>query len=200
MISPPAVQRWADRAIRRMIPSVVQAYLCAVIEQELFVATPDAHKSIARTFTTAAAIKAWADRFAGGYPAAVRALADFALDAVGLNGRGDQHTGGAAYTEHYRQFIEDRVRELLDIFTMRSDGSHLSNFWRSIETRQIRRPMTSLRDVDAGGVILGATRDPYRGRNVNLETVRQVMKVIRGQRMAVRAEVDMEPAPIDVEE
>ena len=29
MIPPPAVQRWADRAIRRIIPSVVQAYLCA---------------------------------------------------------------------------------------------------------------------------------------------------------------------------
>jgi hypothetical protein len=60
--------------------------------------------------------------------------------------------------------------------------------------------MMSLRDVDAGGVILGATRDPYRGRNVNLETVRQVMKIIRGQRMAVRSEVDAEPPPLDVED
>ena len=200
MIPPPAVQRWADRAIRRMIPSVLQAYLCAVVEQEMFAAAPDSQKSTARTFTTAAAVKAWADRFAGGYPIAVRAIADFAIDAVGLDGRGDQHTGAATYTEHYRQFIEDRVRELLEIFTVRSDGSRLSNFWNSIETRQIKRPMTSLRDVDAAGVILGATRDPYRGRNVNLETVRQVMRIIRGQRMAVRSEVDAEPAPVDVED
>jgi hypothetical protein len=42
--------------------------------------------------------------------------------------------------------------------------------------------------------------DPYRGRNVNLETVRQVMKIIRGQRMAVRSEVDAEPPPLDVED
>jgi hypothetical protein len=35
---------------------------------------------------------------------------------------------------------------------------------------------------------------------VNLETVRQVMRVIRGQRMAVRSDVDADPAPVDVED
>jgi hypothetical protein len=200
MIPPPAVQRWADRAIRRMIPSVLQSYLCGVVEQELFANAADSQKTRTRTFTTAAAIKAWADGFSGGYPAAVRAVAGFALAGVGLDGRGDQHTGAAPHAEHYRQFIEDRVRELLDIFTARSDGSRLSVFWHMIASRQIRQPMTSLRDVDAGGVIQGAMRDPFRGKNLNLETVRQVMRIIRGQRMAVHAEVDAEPAPVDVED
>ncbi len=49
---------------------------------------PAADKGSARTFTTAAAIKAWADRFAGGNPAAIRAAAEFALEAVGIEGRG----------------------------------------------------------------------------------------------------------------
>jgi hypothetical protein len=200
MIPPPAVQRWADRAIRRMIPSVLQSYLCGVVEQELFAAAADAQKATARTFTTASAIKAWADSFSGGYPAAVRAVGTFALEGVGLDGRGDRHTGAAPHAEHYRQFIENRIRDLLDIFTARSDGSRLSAFWQMIASREIRRPMTSLRDVDAGGVIQGAMRDPFRGKNVNLETVRQVMKIIRGQRMAVHAEVDAEPAPLDVED
>jgi hypothetical protein len=200
MIPPPAVQRWADRAIRRMIPSILQAYLCGVVEQELFCGGPEGQKGTARTFTTAAAIKVWADRFAGGYPAAVRAVAAFALDGVGLDGRGDQRTGAAPHAEHYRQFVEDRVRDLLEIFTQRSDGSRLSLFWNIIASRDIRRPMTSLRDIDAGGVIQGAIRDPFRGKNVNLETVRQIMRVIRGQRMAVHAEVDAEPAPVDAED
>jgi hypothetical protein len=201
MIPPPAVQRWADRAIRRMIPSILQAYLCAVVEQEDFVAAPANNKGGARHFTTAAAVKAWADRHpSGGYPAAVRAVADFALDAIGLDGRGEDHIGAATHAVHYRRFVGDRVLELLNVFTLRSDGSRLSNFWQSIQTREIRKPMTSLRDVDAGGVIQGAWRDPFRGRNVNLETVRQVMRVIRGQRMAVRADVDADPAPIDVED
>jgi len=201
MIPPPAVQRWADRAIRRMIPSVVQAYLCAVVEQEEFATTSAGAKSNARHFTTAAAVKAWADGYpGGGYPAAVRAVTEFALEAIGLDGRGHRRTGAAMHHEHYRRFVEDRVLELLNVFTARSDSSRLSNFWQSVQTGEIRRPMTSLRDIDAGGVIQGGWRDPYRGRNVNLETVRQVMRVIRGQRMALRSDVDADPAPIDAED
>src|SRR3546814_12129779 len=78
------------------------------------------------------------------------------------------------------------LRMLLDVFTQRSDSSLLANFWKSRESQTVRRPMTSLRDVDSGGTILAATRDPYRGRSVNLETVRQVMKIIRGQRSEER--------------
>jgi hypothetical protein len=199
MIPPPAVQRWADRAIRRMMPSILQAYLCGIVEQELFAEAPA--KERARTFTTAAQIKAWAEQFpGGGYPAAVRAVTAFAMDAVGVFGRGPNGIGASTHAKHYQRFVEERIHQLLDIFTARSDASQLSNFWSDIETRDIRRPMTSLRDVDAGGTILGATRDPYRNRNVHLETVRQVMKVIRGQRLAVRSELDADPAPVDAED
>ena len=40
MIPPPAVQRWAERAIRRAMPSILQAFLCGVVEQELFALPP----------------------------------------------------------------------------------------------------------------------------------------------------------------
>jgi hypothetical protein len=199
MIPPPAVQRWAERAIRRAMPSILQAYLCGVVEQETF-AIAGGNKSDARTFSTAAAIKAWADRHTGGNPGAIRAATEFALDAVGLDGRGSRQTGKATHDDHYRKFIEDRVREILGVFTQRSDSSKLSNFWQSRETRDMRKPMLSLRDVDAGGIIQAATRDPWRGKNVLLETTRQVMRVIRGQRLAVRADVDADPPPVDVED
>ena len=201
MIPPPAVQRWADRAIRRAIPSILQTYLCAVVEQDSFCSAEDANKGSARHFTTAAAIKAWADRHpGGGYPAAVRAVASFALQAIGIDGRGVNAVGAATHAEHYRSFVENHIQEILEVFTRRSDPSQLSNFWNSIETRALRRPMTSLRDVDAGGVILGATHDPFRRRKVPLETVRQVMRIIRGQRLAVRSDLDADPAPIDIED
>jgi hypothetical protein len=199
MIPPPAVQRWAERAIRRAMPSILQAYLCGVVEQDLFAAaSPD--KSNSRTFSTAAAIKTWSDRHIGGNPGAIRAATDFALEAIGIEGRGRRQTGAPTHADHYRKFVEDRVREILGLFTQRSDSSKLSNFWQSVQTRDMRKPMMSLRDVDAGGVILGATRDPWRNKNVHLETIRQVMRIIRGQRMAVRADVDADPPPIDVED
>ena len=201
MIPPPAVQRWADRAIQRIIPSLLQAYLCGLIEQELFAAAPETAKASARTFTVAASVKAWADHHAGGgYAAAVRALSAFGVDAMGLHGRGERHTGAAIHADHYEQLLLDRFRELLERFTHRSDSSRIANFWRSIETARVRRPMTSLRDVDAGGVIIGATRDPWRNRSVHVETVRQVMRIIRGQRVPSRSDVDADPPPIDIED
>jgi hypothetical protein len=199
MIPPPAVQRWAERAIRRAMPSIIQALLCGVVEQDLFAAAVG-DKSTARSFITAAAVKTWADRHSSGNPGAIRAATEFALESIGIEGRGYRHTGAPTHAEHYRKFAEDRVREILDLFTQRSDGSKLSNFWESRKTRDMRKPMMSLRDVDAGGVILGATRDPWRGKNVHPETIRQVMRVIRGQRTAGRADVDADPAPIDVED
>ena len=60
--------------------------------------------------------------------------------------------------------------------------------------------MTSLRDVDAGGVILRRNARPMAWPTVNLEATRQVMRFIRGQRLAVRADVDAEPPPLDDED
>ena len=100
------------------------------------------------------------------------------------------------HSEHYQRLVEDRMREVVQKFTERSDASQLSNFWQMNESVGFRKPMTSLRDVDAGGVILGATRDPYRARGVHLETVRHVMRVIRGQRVPARSDMDADPAPM----
>lgn len=199
MIPPPAVQRWADRALRRMMPSIVQAYLCAVVEQDLFRAAPDAGKPSARTFTTAASILTWTNQ--RGRAQAIETMRDFALDAIGLDGRGPTAIGAAPHEDYYRDFVEREVRSILDVFTERSDSSPLASFWQRRESSNFRRPMTSLRDVDAGGIIVAAGRDPQRGgRRVHPETVRQVMRIIRGQRLATRSDVDAEPAPVDQED
>lgn len=200
MIPPPAVQRWAERAIRRIMPSVLQAYLCAVVEQEAFIRAGNGEKARARTFTTAAAIKSWAERDLRGVPAAIRAATDFALEAIGIEGRGAARIGATSHSGHYGKFVEDRMRGVLDLFVMRTDSSRLSNFWESKQSRELRKPMTSLRDIDASGVIKAATRDPFRGRGVNLETTRQVIRVIRGQRLANRTDIDAELPPIDTED
>lgn len=200
MIPPPAVQRWAERAIRRIIPSVLQAYLCGVVEQEGFARAPDAAKDRARTFRTAAAVKAWSDSHPGGGAGAILALTEFALQAIGLEGRSAAAIGAAPHAQHYRDFVQARVRILLDAFTSRSDAALLANFWRSRESHAVRRPMTSLRDVDSGGIIQAAPRDPWRNRSVNFETVRQIMRIIRGQRHAVRSELDADPQPLDMED
>lgn len=206
MIPPPAVQRWAERALRRIMPSLLQAYLCGVVEQQAFAAAPDDNKARARYFTTPSAIKTWAERDLGGYPDAIRAVTTFALEAVGIDGRGPNHTGATTASDHYGPFIENRIRAILDLFVARTDASKLSNFWEAKQTPDMRKPMTSLRDIDAAGVIKAAARDPWRGRNINFETTRQIMRIIRGQRQSsrngldIRSDVDAEPAPLDAED
>ncbi len=206
MIPPPAVQRWAEKAIRRVMPSLLQAYLCGVVEQDAFAAAADDAKQRARYFTTPSAIKIWAERDLANYPAAIRAASDFALQAIGVDGRGQRHTGATTHADHYVRFIEDRTRFLLDLFVARTESGKLSNFWEAKQTRDLRKPMTSLRDVDAAGEIRAAIRDPWRSRNINLETTRQIMRVIRGQRVSlrpdidVRSDVDAENAPLNAED
>lgn len=199
MIPPPAVQRWADRAIRRIMPSVFQAFLCGVVEQDQFRLASDTNKASARTFTTAASILNWTNRV--GRAAAIIQLRDFALEAIGLDGRGPLAIGAAPHPDYYREFVEVEVRAILDVFTSRSDSSPLSSYWQRRVSANFRPPMTSLRDVDAGGIIIAASRDPERGgRRVHPETVRQVMRIIRGQRLVTRNDVDADPAPVDQED
>ena len=123
MIPPPAVQRWADRAIRRMIPSILQAYLCGLVEQEIFAAS-GADKSAARTFSTAAAIKTWADRHAGGNPGAIRAATEFALEAVGRRRPGPAVTSERQPTPSTTgNLSRTGSGTFLSLFTQRSDSS-----------------------------------------------------------------------------
>jgi len=69
------------------------------------------------------------------------------------------------------------------------------------QAEQKRQAVAILADsVRAGGVIQAAIRDPWRERRVNLETVRQVMRIIRGQSRAIRSDVDAEPNLIDMED
>src|SRR3546814_14750691 len=95
MIPAPAVQRWAERAIRRIIPSILQAYLCGVVEQEAFERAPEDAKRAARSFRTAAAVKSWSDRHAGSGEGAIAALTEFSPEGIVLDGRLLQRTGPA---------------------------------------------------------------------------------------------------------
>ena len=166
MIPPPAVQRWAERAIRRAMPSILQAYLCGVVEQEIF-AVCGCEQGTRANLHTAAAIKTWADRHAGGNPGAIRAAREFALEAIGIDGRGDRHTG----SRHARRTLSrirrrPRAGDPRPFHAAVRQQQALQLLGELGKTRDMRKPMMSLRDVDAGGVILGATRDPWRGRNV----------------------------------
>lgn len=176
MIAPPAIERWADEAIRRVVASLFQAYLCAVIEPSLF-APAVAGGQVPLAFVT---VRDVAHRISTVGRLAFEAdLAEFCLDAVGFRGRGVDRVGAPVHAAHYEEMIRRAVNSLVGRFVGQTSSMRLAEFWAN--QTEFRKPMTSLRDVDEGGVIMAAGYDGWSNRATRLETIARVMRVIRGQ-------------------
>lgn len=62
MIAPPAIERWADRAVVRVIPSLIQNWLIGKIYQEQFVADADPEKKRTRIFSKVSFVRSLVNR------------------------------------------------------------------------------------------------------------------------------------------
>jgi len=148
MISPPAVERWADRAIGRTIPSMLQTWLAGVRHNERFIAAPDDQKgSVSLPSTVEAAARLLRSR--PDFDDCVR----FVCAAIGIGAA----TGSPTNPEYYgdlARFEVERIRQVLD---SKNYTGGLNDFWKATNTGLVR-PMTSLRDVDAQGRIEGSRR------------------------------------------
>lgn len=173
MISPPAVERWADRAIKRTIPSLVQTWLAGVRHNERFVAAPDDKKNTAPlpSMVQAAARQL---RSRQDFDDCVR----FVCAAVGIGAS----TGSPTNPEYYSDLVRsevDRIRRVLD---SNEYANSLADFWKATNT-DLMRPMTSLRDVDVQGLIEGSRR--AQNRAIGEEQLSNAMAMIRNRGVAL---------------
>lgn len=181
MISPPAIERWADKAIQRTIPSLVQLYFAGVLYQRQFRAAQGAEKLRVVLPGNVPALRdemehrhrrgPW-DRLDGA--AAVEDCIAFIQRAIGTD---DGHP--VPSVGHYRDLIRNQVNLIVTEVTSGKHGSDLSHFWES-HYHKLDRPMTSLRDVDEAGEIRGAT-SVSKGR-INIERLGAAMAFIRNRR------------------
>ena len=104
MIAPPAVERWAENALRRVLASLVQAW-AVMRENEVFVRAPDNTKSRTDCFETIVPIRALIRNDPTGFSAR---LGDFALRAIGFEGRGTEALGSPVYGELYRALVDQK--------------------------------------------------------------------------------------------
>ena len=191
-IAPPAGERWADRAVARTIPSLVQTWLAGVYYQKAFVSAADGAKSAVRFPATVEAVEAI---FRGRDGAANfdECLA-FITAAIGI----DAVSGGSRLSaEYYRELVRrgvDAVRA--EIVGGNFTGS-LQDFWRN-EQNPLRgqRPMLSLRDVDEAGSIF-ASPLTLKNKPVTNERVAATMALLRNRgiargRRAASSETDAE--------
>lgn len=157
MIAPAAIERWADNALKRVVPSLFQAWLVGCEEQRLFVGATDKTtiSPIDNTHEVKKLIKAMTtDGF-------FRSAGSFVVNAVGVKGRGLSAIGQPNNQEYYESSILNEIHRLVTEFDDRPDTlTDLDKFWTG--SRVAKKPMTSLRDIDEAGVIMAGKYLPER--------------------------------------
>lgn len=186
MISPPAIERWADRAIERTVPSLVQMWLAGVRHQERFVSASAEQKPRVTLPVTVEQV----DRLLRD-PATFDDCVAFVASAIGIGAA----TGGAANPDYYANLVRDAALRIQAEITSGSFVGKLSDFWTNPRTG-LQRPMLSLRDVDVAGLIRASNRT-IRNGPLNSEDVGEAMAMIRNRgvsrnRRAASSELDEE--------
>lgn len=179
MIAPPAVERWAENAIKRTMASYVQAW-AMLREARDFIAKDDAVKFEVAHMDQVRRLAAMEQR---DHLAFTKELVGFTLRASGFSGKGAARLGAPHYDEFYRSLVDKQVENFARDISGRGTASSLREYWK--DQPAFKPPMTSLRDVDEAGHIVAAMRDPLaRGRTTDVDRrdLAKVMKAIRTQR------------------
>jgi hypothetical protein len=173
MVQPAAIDRWAEKAVARVFPSLFQAYVCGIRPTRAFIVADEDKKHLVSDYS-------WIPDITRDYihevrgPALVNSITSFVERAVGLK-QGFYPQG----EEHYRRVIEDKARRLLQNWASSPLAGQQSvpDYFKQTQS-VLERPMMSLRDVDEPGVIHMTGKD-VNGQWVSNQQVRDVMEFLR---------------------
>lgn len=182
MISPPAIVRWADKAIKRTLPSLIQAYLIGVLYQREFIQAADDAKERVVALDGALALR---DRLVGSRAAATKAaMRAFLEKAVGMAAAYE----AAPTPDHYGYLLRQAIEDIAAELQTGRHGGDLAAFWASPDgSVRLGRPMTSLRDVDEGGTLHGsALRRAVTGKAIRPSDTRAAMDFVTKRMIAGR--------------
>lgn len=172
MVQPAAIDRWAEKAIERVYPSLLQAYLLGVVPSTEIISRSENEKTDTPDFNRITNIyQAFSSRGDG----LIREITAFIEKSLGLI---DPFLSDGA--DHYRQIVENKTRRLIgDVWSeAQYASSSVENYFMRHQTDPMLKPMTSLRDVDQGGVILSSPRD-VNGNRQKPADVQLVMDLVR---------------------
>jgi hypothetical protein len=183
MIAPPAIERWADRAIARTVPSLVQTWLAGVDFQRNIVAAPTDSKSGVPLPATVEQLGRILSN-----PSALDDCGAFLREAVGIHGT----EGQPANPGYYGDLVREELQRIEMAATSDQFTGNLRDFWNN-RLSGLQRPMTSLRDVDAAGTIRASHIDT-QNRRLDDEAIEIAMAFIRnrGGRRTATSELDQE--------
>lgn len=170
MILPAAIDRWAEKALVRVMPSFFQEYVCGMNAIERLCAADDDKKRNSPTFAMAPDVR---DFLA--VPANMKTTEAFMEKALGLS-----FSPSPEGTNYYRSLLKGQLMHYLqDLGVDRLvNGTRLAQFFAT--RNSLLRPMTSLRDVDQPGLIHESGADASYKRVADGMTARAMTFIRRG--------------------
>ncbi|MEQ5840345.1 helicase-related protein [Paraburkholderia acidicola] len=170
MILPAAVDRWAEKALVRVMPSLFQECICGMSAIERLCASDDDKKRNSPTFAMAPDVR---DFLA--VPANVKNTEAFMEKALGLS-----FSPSPEGKNYYRSLLKGQLTHYhQDLGVDRLvNGTRLVQFFAA--RNSLLRPMTSLRDVDQPGLIYESRADASYKRAADGMTARAMDFIRRG--------------------
>ncbi len=170
MILPAAVDRWAEKALVRVMPSFFQEYVCGMNAIERLCAADDDKKRSSPTFAMAPDVR---DFLA--VPANMKTTEAFMEKALGLS-----FSPSPEGKNYYRSLLKGQLTHYQqDLGVDRLvNGTRLVQFFAA--RNSLLRPMTSLRDVDQPGLIHESGTDASYKRVADGMTARAMTFIRRG--------------------
>ncbi|AMO99571.1 helicase conserved C-terminal domain protein [Collimonas arenae] len=171
MVQPAAIDRWAEKAVERVFPSLLQAYLVGIVPTCKLVELPEDEKTKVPDFTWVPDIRKEFNQRGINF---VKEITRFIELAIGLK-EGYCPEG----IDHYRKMIDDKTWLILNLWTSSAlyGNGHLKAYFDG-QTDSMNKPMTSLRDVDQGGDIRMSFKDA-QGKRQKANEVFAVMELVR---------------------
>ncbi len=171
MVQPAAIDRWAERAVERVFPSLLQAYLLGVVPSRELIRLPEDAKDKTPDFSYIPNVqkefKTRGDVFIG-------EIDRFIEQAIGLVGTFAPEGEG-----HYRARISKKSHDLIaNVWSSNLWGNGTMDGYFKNQSELMLKPMTSLRDVDQGGVIQASTLDAA-GKTQTYGDIQLVMELVR---------------------
>lgn len=168
MILPAAVDRWAEKALVRVIPSFFQEYVCGMSAIEQLCAADDSSKRNSPTFAMADSVRDFLD-----VPANLKATEKFIEKALGLS-----FSPSPEGRKYYLSLVKNQLALYQQDLGVEKyvNSTQLGKFFAV--RNSLLRPMTSLRDVDLPGLIFESRADAAY-RHVDDGMTARAMKFIR---------------------
>src|SRR5690606_16849956 len=120
MISPPAIERWADRAIERTVPSLLQTWLAGVHVQTKIVTAPDQEKQHVAFPNTVEQLERVLSE-----PSQLRDCVTFIREAIGI----DAPEGGTQNRDYYAGLVSEQLRLITNEASSGRFTGQLDKFW-----------------------------------------------------------------------